>query len=181
MKKAVFLAALLTLAAGAAQGASYIGLYADPAHLVCQMRTLQYVPFDCYVFMINSDGTGIKGAEYKVVFPSGYIIAFTVANPDITVILRDPFCGTILTFETCWMDWVWSHKFTCISLIEPAPAVITVEGNPDDYYLLQIVSCEPGLPAYPLTILNPLFLNSFGSGCEIAVEESSWGAIKSLF
>ncbi len=106
-----------------------------------------YTPFDCYVFMVNQDGTGIRAAEYRVILPAGIISTGTTTNPDINLTLGDWAAGISVSYASCWMDWVWAQKITCMSIATPTASIIKVEGKPLSLpYLLQIASCELGYP-----------------------------------
>ncbi len=177
MKKVLLIASAILVLASAAN-AQYVGLYADAGRVSCSVTVMPYTPFECWVLMSYPE-RGIQAAEYRLILPAGIISTATTTNPDINLTLGDWAAGISVSFMTCWQTWVWPQHISCLSLGVAAPGFITVEGKPLSLpYFLQVASCELGFPIYPLKVLNHLALNC---SCVIGTEETSWGAIKSLF
>lgn len=178
MKKVLLVAAALLLIAGAVNAKGYVGLFADQGHSDCDVMLVGgFMPFELWIWMLP-EGHGLQAAEYKITYPAGVISSTVTTNPDITVSLGDITSGISVAFGPCEMGWVWSQHQACY-LTSSAPGFVTISGRPDALpYGLQYASCELGYPIYGFTVLNNLALNR---GCQIATENASWGAIKSLF
>jgi hypothetical protein len=176
MKKLLLALAILALATPALTADAYIALFADIDHSDCDVMLVGgFMPFDIYVFMISH--LGVQAAEYKLIFPAYVIPQAPVKNPAVSVAMDDPVGtgGWSIAFELCQSGWTWSQRYPCY-LTEATAGFVLVEAIPG--LPLQVASCEAGYPKYPATVVNHLALNQ---SCEIATEESSWGAIKSLF
>jgi hypothetical protein len=79
------------------------------------------------------------------------------------------------------MDWVWIYQFTMMQLGPPVlPAQIKIIAHPGTLPVpaYQFATCQLGYPIVPCVNLTPLYICSDGP---LGVEETNWGAIKSLF
>jgi len=182
VKKAILLtAALLLLAAGAAN-AQYIGLYADGDHTTWCASGVGFYPVDMWVWNLPGP-LGQICAEFMVSYPPNVITStITWNDPIISVTLGDLSSGLSVCYISCYWDWNWTaHQLLYVT--DPTPTYCEIVPHPE-VGVYQFANCEPGYPTEPTTKLTNLFLN-YGPGdpeCEgTAVEETSWGAIKSLY
>jgi hypothetical protein len=182
MKRALLLGAAILFLAGSTAAVpppiGYIGVFADGAHSIAYLCPAQYEQFQAWIWILP--GThGVQAAEFAVSFPATTLVLATVQHPNITVALGALSTGISVSFGEAWCqtDWVWTHHLTMMSLavvqtwiaIIPHPRVLPVPAY-------HVATCELGYPIERLSYLTPLYLcQSWG------VEESSWGAIKSLF
>jgi hypothetical protein len=180
MKKAIFLAAAVLFVASSVSAVGYIGIYADAAHSINSVCPAPGGIFTAWIWCLPSVN-GLQAAEFAVgTGGAAYIIGQT-KNPAITVELGSFATGISIAFGegTCNRDWVWVYQMTCLyasvpqSKIEIIPHPMTL---PAPAY--QFASCLPGYPIEPCTNLTPLYLCGPGP---VGVQETNWGAIKSLF
>ena len=190
MKRLVMIAMGLLLLAGSAfaqpfpglPDTAYVGLFADAAHTV---RSVNYTGamtiFQWYIWWLPSN-MGLQGAEFKIQLPAN-VVSITVLSKDpaITVELGTLAAGISIAFAegSCKTDWVFSHQLQSI-LTSNVQSQIEIVEHPGvlPFPAYQVASCEPGYPIYPVKRFTHLYMNWDGG---IAVEEKSWGAIRSLF
>jgi hypothetical protein len=158
-------AAQCGLAKPASLGESYIGLYADGAHGVCNAFQPSNVP-ERLTFWIwcHAEQNGISAAEFKIVYPSNVETPFAAhANPAIAVSLGSLEEGVSFLFESCQTDWVWTH-YQSFYLTDCMPSVIEIVGHPSTG-TMDYVDCQNGF-IKQFRVLNHLYLNSF---CDLCV------------
>jgi hypothetical protein len=193
MRKAVLSVALIALAAGSAVAlpeTGYIGLFADATHNtdptsggsgynVCPP---QYGQFQCWIWCLPGE-RGLQGAEFAVSFPPTVIVlAVTTHYPSITQEIGSLDGGIIIAFRDCQADWVWTHHFTCMSLAAGVPAQIRIVPHPGSRPpTYQFANCWLGYPIEPCIILCPLYICYQYPEGPLGIEQTNWGAIKSLF
>lgn len=167
----------LTPAAGSASDLpkAYIGLYSDAWHSDCSAYFDDMDAFNLYVWVIpGTDGLKCVKFDLDYTYMYGAIgVMQTRINPDFrTTVSGDPWTGVTVCVAPCQTGWTYIYKFVMFSSSRIV-GMITINGE-----TVQISTCEDGYPAAPLTILNYLALNQ---PCEIATDNFSWGAIKSLY
>jgi hypothetical protein len=144
---------------------------------------------------------GLQAAEFAVRFPATITTLSTVKNPGITVELGTLANGISVAFGEgmCQTDWVWLYQLSLMSLAPitpwnlpptyvypPLPAIgtyVAIVPHPGTLPepAIQFASCLPGYPIEPFGNWTPLYLcYNPGSG-PLGVEQTNWGAIKSLF
>jgi hypothetical protein len=201
MKKAFVVAMFMMLMAGVVYaGAPYVGLFAgiwstdDPPvegpggydHSSCSVQVSDiYTDIEMWIWFLPDAVQGMAADEFMIVYPtSTYIIQGSVtANP-----LEQVSLGTLSTGMSqsigqyfCQYDWFWSHHQT-ITLKKVTPSgyiSITADptiSNPDWMGKIIVVGCD--LTKWEVTKINALGLNQ---ACNVAVQEKSWGSIKSLY
>ena len=198
MKKSLSLAAFLMMIAGSALGGQYpyVGLYAgiiDPDtgvegpggydHSQCSVSVpMPFTDIEMWIWWLPDPQLGLIACEFKILYPSAtYVTQGPVtANPLNTTEIGNLSSGIACTVDPeCQHDWYWSHHQT-LTLKTTAPSGF-IQIVPDEFIEftpIAIASCEAGFPVYICTNLNNLALNR---SCQIAVEDKSWGAIKSLY
>jgi hypothetical protein len=183
MKKAMLLAIAVLFVASSAfalPSQGYIGVYNDAAHSVKSICPAQYGNFTAYIWCLPSVN-GLQAAEFAVSFPATTVTLVTTKNPGITVELGNLPGGMSVAFGEgqCQLDWVWVYQLTEMSLAA-VPAQIKIIPHPGTLPLpaMQFASCLPGYPIEPFVNLTPLYLCSDGP---LGVQQTNWGAIKSLF
>ena len=171
--------------------------YPDAGNTVCPAA---YGSFMCWVWCLPSVN-GLQAAEFAVRFPATITTLSSVKNPGITVELGTLPNGISVAFGEgmCQMDWVWLYQLSLMSLAPitpwnlpptyvypPLPAIgtyVAIVPHPGTLPLpaMQFASCLPGYPIEPFGNWTPLYLcYNPGSG-PLGVEQTNWGAIKSLF
>jgi hypothetical protein len=127
---------------------------------------------------------GLQAAEFAVQLPPIVIETAAVKNPNITVELGSRPNGISVAFGEgmCNTDWVWLYQLTYVYLsTTPVPCKVEIIPHPGTLPLpaYQFASCLPGYPIEPCIYLTPLYVCWTPS--PLGVEQTNWGAIKSLF
>lgn len=196
MKKALLIAAAVMFVASSAMAlpaTGYIGIFKDATHFVGDptdylnpynsVCPALYGQFQAWIWCLPSVN-GLQAAEFAVSFPPTVVTLATVQNPSISVALGSLAAGISVAFAEgqCQRDWAWTHQLTCMFLggaqlkidIIPHPGTLPVPAY-------QFASCLPGYPIEPIIYLTPLYLCFTPDPGPLGVEETNWGAIKSLF
>ncbi|MCX5753265.1 MAG: hypothetical protein NTW97_06405 [Candidatus Krumholzibacteria bacterium] len=197
MKKSLLIAAAVMFVASSSFAidlppVGYIGLFKDAAHdpnppingsdyWVCPA---QYGNFQCWIWCLPSHN-GLQAAEFAVSFPATVVTLATVQNPLITVALGSLAAGISVAFGegSCQQDWVWLHQLTMMQLGPPVLAAkIDIIPHPGTLPVpaYQFATCEAGYPIEPCIYLVPLYI-CWPPDWYYGVQQSNWGAIKSLF
>ena len=190
MKKAMLLAAAVLFVASSVSAelppVGYIGIFKDATHSnVPGYNTVcpgPYGMFSAWIWCLPSVN-GLQAAEFAVNFPPVVLIQATVKNPGITVELGTMQTGLSVAFGEgqCQMDWVWLYQLTCV-VLSPTPVTTKIDIKPHPGTLpvpaYQFATCELGYPIEACIYLTPLYLCQ---DAPLGVQETNWGAIKSLF
>jgi hypothetical protein len=191
MKKALLIAAAVMFVASSVVAelppVGYIGIFKDATHAtdpaantVCPAP---YGNFSAWIWILPPVN-GMQAAEFAVSFPPTIITLATVQNPAIAVALGTlPGISVAFAEGLCQMDWAWTHQLTLMNLAPiVAPGlkidIIMHPGTIPPAY--QLATCALGYPIEPLKYLTPLYLCYVPDG-PLGVQETNWGAIKSLF
>jgi hypothetical protein len=170
----------------------YIGVFKDATHdtnpasggagyNVCPA---QYEQFQCWIWCLPS-WEGMSGAVFAVSFPTTVVILNTVQNPDIRASFGTIVEGIdfVLNQDVCQMDWMWTHQITMLRLGLPTVSDKIEIVPPSNQYMswlgFYICYAEP-FPA-PIDVLTPLYICWSPDPGPLGVQETNWGAIKSLF
>jgi hypothetical protein len=200
MKKALLIAAAVMFVASSVVASdaafSYMGLFKDNTHFtdyppppssnpgnsVCSTAN-----FHCWIWVLPST-RGFLGADFCLQKPASedpyvdIIVNLTTINPGITAPLGDLWTGMSVTFSTCQLDWVWLYDLRMRDYSDAAPitGLIEIIKHPgtEPEPALQLVNCNMDLE--PFVYLTPLYLCPQPEH-PLGVQESNWGAIKSLF
>jgi hypothetical protein len=120
----------------------------------------------------------VFAAEYQLVLPTNLIVQVTTPSPLIAIVKDNPVGppGVSIGFESCQMNPLVVYQFGMFP-IDANPSYIQIIQN-DDTGKLIIANCEEPLrPEMPCAVYNYF---GWHASCNIATEESSWGAIKSM-
>ena len=183
MKKAILLTVALLLVAGAAN-AQYIGLYVDNERSSWCATGVGFYPVEMWIWCLPGP-LGQICAEFMVTYPVNVITSTVTWNvPIISVSLGDLSSGLSVCYVNCLYDWHWPAHQT-LYVTDPTATYCTIQKHPDPAVEdIQFANCEPGYPTEPTTVLTNLYFNYGPTDAECmgtAVEETSWGAIKSLY
>ncbi len=156
----------------------YVGVFADAYHSVCSVYPRLYSQFDAWIWWLPGPG-GIKGVECAIAYPSYIVRTSTTFNPDLDFMIPTCCEGGVCScvFNSCHTEWVWLIRETFLFLVITTPSFISVVNHPLSNGVY-VATCEPGYPTAPATVFTALAINQ---ECYIAVEASTWGAIKSLY
>ena len=185
MKKALLIAAAVmfvasSLFAQVLPPVGYIGIYADAGRLANSVCPAMYGQCQAWIYCLPSVN-GLQAAEFAVGFPATIVTLATNQNPLITVALGSLPAGISVAFgeTSCQRDWVWTHNLVLMSLAA-IPTKIDIIAHPNTLPVptFQFANCTPGYPIEPCKNLTPLYLCQDGP---LGVEQTNWGAIKSLF
>jgi len=189
MKKALLIAAAVMFIASAASAVlppvGYIGIFKDMTHntdpaanYVCPAA---YGAFQAVIWCLP-DANGLQAAEFAVGRPATLFQTASGKNSIIAVELGSLTGGISVAFAegSCQQDWTWLYQLTYLALaaipqkveIIPHPGTLPVPAY-------QFATCEPGYPIVPCIYLTPLYVCWTPS--PLGVEQTNWGAIKSLF
>jgi hypothetical protein len=189
MKKAMLLAAAVLFVAGsvfALPPVGYIGVFKDATHNTIPGQNsicpAQYAQFQAWIWCLPSEN-GLQAAEFAVSFPATTVTLVSTKNPGITVELGALATGMSVAFGEgqCQMDWVWVYQLQMMQLGPPAlPVQVKIIPHPGTLPApaYQFATCELGYPIEACRNLTPLYICSDGP---LGVQETNWGAIKSLF
>jgi len=170
----------------------YIGVFNDATHDTSpasggagyNVCPAQYEQFQCWIWCLPC-WEGMSGAVFAVSFPTTVVILNTVQNPDIRASFGTIVEGIdfVLNKDACQMDWMWTHQITMLRLGLPTVSdKIEIVPHPDSYMGglgFYICYAEP-FPA-PIDVLTPLYICWSPDPGPLGVQETNWGAIKSLF
>ena len=196
MKKGLLIAfASLMLATSAWAGAPYVGIYAtnvaesDAPHSICSIYPEPETEvFVMWIWILPSPA-GLSAYEFKLKTPTGlgwmqdeYGVPVGTGeewNPYITI--KDgSWTGNgqkgAFPESYCMTDWTWIYKRWYITYSSTA-RIFQILPHVDTGHIY-IASCEPGHPLYDGTVLTHLYMFQ---PCVYATQESTWGAIKSMF
>ncbi len=191
MKRMVMVAFALLLLAGSGfaqpfpglPDTAYVGIFNDAAHTTHQVNyTGAPAPFQYYIFFLPNK-MGFQAAEFTLKLPANVVSVTTLAkDAAITVELGTLTGGISIALQegVCRTDWFYAYRLQSL-LMSNVQSQITVEDRGDVngvWTPYQVASCEPGYPIYPVKRYCHLSLNYDGG---VGVENTSWGAIKSLF
>jgi len=152
----------------------YVGLFADANHSIpCNGGSSS---FNLYVWWLPS-ANGSLGTTYNLVLPSNVTIVSWTQSSEVAILvgcdcgISGGFCAV---FAECQTDWVWSQRMACNVLDEEPSAIEIVPcvGGSS----LTVANCYYSVE--PVTIMNKFCINQEPI---VAVEEVTWGAIKSLY
>ena len=181
MKKALLLGLAILLISGAANAQGYIGLYADAGHTTQCVSDMMPTPVTFWIWCLPGANDQIC-AEFMMSYPAN-VIASTVTTNDaiVSVTLGDLATGMSVCYDPCQTDWNWCFQ-QLIYVTDPTQTTIDVLGHPDTG-LVQFANCLEGYPLEPATAYPSLLLNVLQQDCPeiVGTEETSWGAIKSIF
>jgi hypothetical protein len=145
---------------------------------------------------------GLHAAEFAAYFPPTISTLASVKNPQITVERGALATGISIAFGegSCQRDWVWLYALTLMNLAPIVPWTLPpsynyppLPGLPAMYVAIiphpgtlpvpayQAATCEAGYPIEPLVNWTPLWLCYDPTSGPLGVEQTNWGAIKSLF
>jgi hypothetical protein len=206
MKKALLIAAAVMFVASSVFAGdapnTYIGLFKDITHFTdYPVPPLPQTPnpgnsvcttasFYCWIWVCP--GTrGFLGGDFCLTKPASaegeipvidIIVQVATINSGITAPLGDLWTGMSVTFSTCQTDWVWLYNLRMRDYSDESPVIGTIEVVPhpatEPLPALQLVNCNMDLE--PFVYLTPLYLCPQPEH-PLSVQESNWGAIKSLF
>ena len=199
MKRALVLAlAMLFVCSAANAGFPYVGLYAgilDPDTGIegpggadrSQCGVFVAAPFteiNMWIWWYNPD-LGLNSVEFKIVYPPSTSVGQEGVTPNPLIVaeignLPNGIASTCGELQ-CQHDWFWSHQQLLLIKKMTPIGIIQIVQDPvlsSPPFAVLIASCELGSPPYACTILDNLGINQ---NCEIAVQDKSWGAIKSLY
>jgi len=189
MKKALLIAAAVMFIASAASAVlppvGYIGIFADGTHNTNPAANYacpaMYGQCQGWIWCLP-DANGLQAAEFAVSLPATMVQLASVKNPIIAVELGSLAGGISVAFAegSCQMDWTWLYQLTYMVLaaipqkveIVPHPGTLPVPAY-------QFADCRPGYPIVPCIYITPLYVCFTPS--PLGVEQTNWGAIKSLF
>jgi len=189
MKKALLIAAAVMLIANAVFAelppVGYIGIFKDMTHntdpaanYVCPSP---YGQTTAVIWCLPGQD-GLMAVEFDLGYPATMIETARMRNPLLTVELGIPTEGISVSFGEggCQRDWVWLYQLTCMVLTS-APQKVEIVPHPGTLPVPEyhFATCAPGYPIEQCRYLTPLYVCWTPS--PLGVEESNWGAIKSLF
>ncbi len=179
MKKALLLGLTLLFVSGAVS-AQQLALYADAERTTwcaenADVGAMVYV----YLF-VNPVAEGITCIELNTTHEGGMYMAFAPTyNPETVQPIMGGFPDSDLggCFGGCQSDWIWFANVMLFNQsVEPCRIYIRpFQGPPVQEYPKVLTCGGDEIEAFPLT---DFFINACGP---ISVEESSWGAIKSMY
>ncbi len=144
-----------------------------------------YTEIEMWVWWYPDPVKGLNAVEFSIAYPSRtYVIPGAVTrNPLIVAELGNLPSGiaSALGSTGCERDWFWSHHQTLTVTVTTPCGYVAVAPNPNRVVPpldVVVASCEPGYPVYACRHLGAtLYLNLNPN----AIEDKTWGAIKSLY
>jgi hypothetical protein len=177
----------LLLAAPAHGGYPYVGLFVDSLRTGVALWTdTAPVDFEMWIWWLPDPAKGLSQVEFKIMYKSAAASPGAVTtNPLIVSETGSLATGDVaaLAPSDCQYSWFWSHHQNLTALRCASNTIAAIieayPGSSPPVYDVVLRSCEPGSPAYACVKVGwggILYING-----EVAVERSTWGAIKSLY
>jgi hypothetical protein len=178
---------LATLAAPARTAAlNELAIYADQDMTTwCADGTPPYL-IDMWVYLIVGEG-GAMGFSFDLGIPSNVeVLSIDVNRYEGPILCLPPDCdqGIAGVFGPCYtlprFPLVWVVQAT-LNVLDASPSIVSIVDNPVSGDI-NVQRCDLAFERPP--ILTDLLVNYPASAPEcgvVAVEESAWGAIKTLF
>ncbi|MHC4326314.1 MAG: hypothetical protein ACYSUX_18745 [Planctomycetota bacterium] len=179
MKKALLLAICLMLAASMAFAqAGNLGVFADPAGLSC---TLTMATTTVYVVHINT--ANATACQFALAAPMGLMHIATVAGTG-HLVLGDAVNGAGVSYGICKSGPIYAAMVIYTATTGPMPCdLITVvadpSGNPPGIYMADCTTPNP--VQFEITTGGSAIFSDGTCPCDVPVEDTSWGKIKSLY
>jgi len=180
MKKVLLIIAAIALMAAPATAQKF-SLWTDVNQSGCDVMGVgSYTPFHVVVFL-EPGLDGAFAAEYKLTTPVGHfspggnIIAPFVSGATIGNWYGSP--GISVPFVSCQSDLVWIVDLNMMAPVPPDPGYYVLELNESSNFL-GVAICPGDRPLIDGTVYNHF---GFNTECVVGTEDSSWGAIKSMF
>jgi hypothetical protein len=163
--------------------AQVFSLWGDEGMTTCEVHTAApYQPFNVFVFL----EPGIDGAfyvQYKLKILPGHFSIGQVINPVVSdaatigVWFGSP--GISAPFTSCQVDLLWIVNLTMMAP-NTTPGYYEIKAN-EDSQLIRVCPCVGPCGRYDND--EGFVYNQFGFNetCIVSTEETSWGAIKSLY
>ena len=134
--------------------------------------------FSVYVFL-HPDEDGAFAAEYKLSIPAGHFAIVETPNQVVSQATLGVWYGApgiSAPFIRCQTELFWIVNLTMMSP-DTVPGFYILELN-DDSQFLGVAICP-----YPRLLRDGYIYNyfCFNTSCWPATEESSWGAVKSMY
>jgi hypothetical protein len=178
MKKVIMMIAVIALMAGSAYAGPnyYIGMYSAGAeHSSCGVEVASAPALYTVEFWILPGDLGLKSFAFKL-DTAGDVVFSQTNSPDCSFVSGTLADGLMGSMTGCWYDWkmvitAQMYAFTT------AGHALTILPKPD-IGELQATDCTPGYPIHDLIALNTFGINM---ACTTDTEDSSWGAVKSLY
>lgn len=159
----------------------YIGLFSDDNHSGWCIEGTGVYTFEMWIWCLPSS-YGLFCAEFRIDYPEAITQSTVTKNTDIiSVELGDLASGWSVCFPECILDeWIWPAHQTLYVTDDSTPMEISVVEHPlvGEYYF---ANCD--FDTEPIRIIASLYINFTKEDfpCMVmGVEESSWGAIKSM-
>jgi hypothetical protein len=180
MKKVLFAVALVALLSSSAFGTNMIALFADASGTECSVNPNAGDYYHVYVFLLPGP-EGAWAVEYQLNKPAGPHFIDSRTDADLVGVATGQDTGAdgmSVAFEYCQASPVWFFDYY----------VATYSTAPDYWTFTNHAGADPpgiysAICDFDHTREDAAAYNSLGvnAPCEFATEESSWGAIKSMF
>lgn len=182
MVKAIGVFIVVLMLSGSALAGGYIGLWSDGTHTSCSANGVGFYPVEMWVWAKPDPTLGMICADFAVSYPVNVITSTLTKNVTIiSVDIGDYWYGYTACMISCQYDWVWiGHQL--LYVCDPTQTRCEII-NHSDIYDIQFAACTPGYPVYSVPAMPRLWLNVGTGPCAdpIAADETSWGAIKSIY
>jgi hypothetical protein len=155
-----------------APGISYLAVYADSNHSVCESWNVSGTFYgEAYVFCLPSS-KGIVSVSYELNLPPWGQCSNITYCPGATLIYDE---GYHITLPHCINDWAWLMKFDLVvycGISNPPTGLVEVVP-------INLWDCSnPPRQNQDYRVLNPLAINQH---CSIGFTRPSWGEIKAMY
>ncbi len=188
MKKLSITAVLVALMATSAFAhPGSVGLFANDLGTDCDADATLYLPFDIYLGYQKFDAgpNGILGGEFKIVLsdPVSFVITGTTWSPAVILTNGSWAAGMAFSFSSCQgtdETFVYIATLTILNTM-PSPGATAYIATSDALtfppYAPLVAECP-----YPQEVVGVLggWYHFTNGECNMAVQPSTWGAIKNL-
>jgi len=167
----------------------YIGLFVDDQHhswAICDFEGPYVAKAEMWIWCLPSE-RGQIGADFALMYPQSTLIPSTVTANDyiIAIVTGDLENGISVLYNECQYDWNWCFHQS-IYITSHQPAMIEIIEHPGlDPPIYNFRSCEEGWPIEPAIKFTNWYFNYYyyPGTCipPIGTDDSSWGAIKSIY
>ena len=166
----------------------FIGLYSDGAHTRCSASgTGLLYSVEMWVWAKPDPYRGMIRAEFEINYPDNVLLVGSETwNDPILFHYIGNISGEeiLVIFNSCQWDWTWiAHKLLWVTNDIQTRCQVVEQSSDSSIRCVRMFDCTPSRPDYCVGAYPSLWLNQHWDSCEdpIAIEESSWGAIKSLY
>lgn len=164
-----------------ATATTYLTLWSDEQHSGCSFFSAGiYIQFDVYVFIEPGLNEGFVGAEFQLFHPETILDEIDLTINPVFGLTGGvaPTSGIQVYSANCITEDTWICTSTFLTF-STEYCWITANAR-DETGKFVVRTCAEGNPEEPMHYPGIAFGYNTNGTCEIATDETTWGAIKSI-